>query len=332
MNFAPALPQFVPTNAETQRSPSDAELICAETAARVACREKRFPFASLRVLRVSAFIPLPQFWPRTRLALLITTALTLAGCSKPVAPTEPTPPPALTAEVQQAAVQRGKAIAAETFGLLSSNLQTALQSGGVSNALPFCALTASPLTTGIAAKHGVTLKRVTHQARNPAAKASATELAVLQSFASALTASTNPPPPFATNLIAGQATFFAPIVIANELCLKCHGEPGKDISAENLAIIQQHYPQDEATGFKLGQLRGAWRIDFPLATLPTSRSATVLKASRSNFAVATRMEESEALLRSDVAAAGLRHNRAPVQGFQVPTWLGRNFTPTLQTK
>jgi hypothetical protein len=194
--------------------------------------------------------------------------LALVGCSKPAAPTEaPSQPPALTAEVQQAAVQRGTAIAAETFSLLSSNLQAAIQSGGLSNALPFCSLAASPLTAGMAQKHGVTLRRITHKARNPAGKASEVELAVLQSFAVALAATTNPPPPFATNLISGQATFFAPIVLNNELCLKCHGEPGKDISTENLAVIRQHYPQDEATGFKLGDLRGAWRIDFPLTVL-----------------------------------------------------------------
>ncbi len=192
------------------------------------------------------------------------------GCSKP---TELSPtarqPPALTPEAQQAAIQRGKAIAAETFSLLSSNLQSAIQSGGVSNALPFCSLAASPLTAGMAAKHGVTLRRVTHKARNPAAKAEASELAILNSFAAALAdgSSTNPPPPLATNLIAGQATFFAPIVLNNELCLKCHGQPQVDIAAGNLAVIQQLYPQDEATGFHPGQLRGAWRIDFPLATL-----------------------------------------------------------------
>ena len=108
--------------------------------------------------------------------------------------------------------------------------RSALQSGGISNALPFCSLAASPLTTSMAAKHGVTLKRVTHKTRNPAGKANEAELAVLKFFTSALTTTTNPPPPFATNLVAGQATFFAPIVIAHELCLKCHGEPGRAAS------------------------------------------------------------------------------------------------------
>lgn len=205
--------------------------------------------------------------PATWLVLVL---LVSAGCSKPPAPIPPpaaTPPAALSAQVQTAAMQRGKAIAAETFSLLSSNLQSAIQSGGVSNALPFCSLAASPLTAGMAGKHGVTLRRVTHKPRNPAGRADPTELAVLKHFEASLTG-TNPPPPVVTNFTAGTATFFAPIVLNNELCLKCHGDPDREIGPENAAVIQQLYPQDEATGFKLGQLRGAWRIDIPLASLP----------------------------------------------------------------
>ena len=129
---------------------------------------------------------------------LLIPALALVGCSKSVetAVTPPLPPP-LSPESEAIALQRGKAIAAETFALLSANLQSAIQSGGVSNALPFCSIAASPLTAGMAAKHGVTLKRVTDKARNPAGKANATELAVLEAFASALGSegTTQPPAP-----------------------------------------------------------------------------------------------------------------------------------------
>jgi hypothetical protein len=209
--------------------------------------------------------------PRKPLARwLLIPALALVGCSKSVetAVTPPLPPP-LSPESEAIALQRGKAIAAETFALLSANLQSAIQSGGVSNALPFCSIAASPLTAGMAAKHGVSLKRVTHKARNPAGKADATELAVLEAFASALGsgATTRPPAPFVTNLVSDQATFFAPIVLNNELCLKCHGDPAHDIAPADLALIRSLYPRDEATGFRLGQLRGAWRIDFPRTTL-----------------------------------------------------------------
>jgi hypothetical protein len=207
-----------------------------------------------------------------RLALCLVLPLTLpAGCSKS-SESKPLPATAasrvLPAEVQSAALQRGKAIAAETFSLLSSNLQSAIQQGGVSNALPFCSLAASPLTAGMATKHGVTIRRITHKARNPANRADATELAVLNRFESALIG-TNPPPPLLTNLTGNTVTFFAPILLNNELCLKCHGEPGREIAPANLAVIQRLYPGEEATGFKMGQLRGAWRIDFPLASLPS---------------------------------------------------------------
>lgn len=204
------------------------------------------------------------------------SALTLAllGCHPSTEtadnPTPPPPPPApLTDDLRQLALERGRAIASETFGLLSSNLLAAIQSGGVSNALPFCSLAASPLTAGMASKHGVTLRRVTHKPRHPTARANATELAVIQSFQSALTASasvynaSNPPPPLVTNLGPGRAAFFAPIILNRELCLKCHGEPGKDIQTTDLDVIRRLYPADEATGFRLGDLRGAWRIDFP---------------------------------------------------------------------
>ena len=216
-----------------------------------------------------------DFIPMKRpIQLLVIPLALLTGCSKnPDGPANSisSPLPALSDETRGAALQRGKAIAMETFSLLSSNLQSAIQQGGVSNALPFCSLAASPLTAGMAGKHGVTIRRVTHKARNPAGKADAVELGVLQQFRDALAAMpANPPPPIVTNLTAGTATFFAPIVLNNELCLKCHGEPGKDIQPENVAVIQRLYPQDQATGFKLGELRGAWRIDFPLAKLASS--------------------------------------------------------------
>lgn len=209
---------------------------------------------------------------KSLVTLLAWPLLLLVCCSKtPEAPPPIAPPAPLSAEIRSAAAQRGKAIATEAFSLLSSNLQTAIQQGGVSNALPFCSLVASPLMAGLATKHSVTLRRVTHKARNPAAIANADEVAILKQFEAALPASTNPPPSIVTNFVAGTATFFAPIMLSRELCLQCHGKPGKDIAPENLAVIQRLYPHDEATGFKLGDLRGAWRVDFSSATLAAGR-------------------------------------------------------------
>ena len=178
----------------------------------------------------------------------------------------PASPAALTTAQISRATERGKAIVAETFGLLSTNLQSALASGGVSNALPFCSLAASPLTASMAQKHGVSLRRFTHKPRNPSGMADTVELGFLEHFRKGL-AFTNTIPPMVASVEPGVVTFFAPIVLNNPMCLNCHGEPDKDIKPENLAIIRRLYPQDQATGFQLGELRGAWRIDFPANSL-----------------------------------------------------------------
>jgi len=46
-------------------------------------------------------------------------------------------------------------------------------------------------------------------------------------------------------------------------CLGCHGTEGGDINAKTLKIIKQKYPEDKATGYKEGDLRGWWKITFP---------------------------------------------------------------------
>jgi hypothetical protein len=107
---------------------------------------------------------------------------------------------------------------------------------------------------------------VTHKPRNPKARAQGVEQVVLDEFLAGL-GGTNPPPPLVTNLQSDSVTFFAPIVLQHEVCLRCHGQPNADIFASDLAVIQRLYPADEATGFRLGQLRGAWRIDFPRTSL-----------------------------------------------------------------
>jgi hypothetical protein len=209
---------------------------------------------------------------KTSLLIVSAVASLLVGCSKSDSPTlQQVAGPdsgavALTPEVQREIIQRGRVLAGETFSLLSSNLQSALASGGVTNALPYCSLAASPLTASVGDKHVVKLRRVAQKARNPKDKADPAESAILEHYRNELSKS-NALSPVVTNLQDGILSFFAPIVLTNALCLKCHGQPGKDIAAEHLEIIRRLYPLDEAVGFQLGELRGAWRIDFPAATL-----------------------------------------------------------------
>jgi hypothetical protein len=46
-----------------------------------------------------------------------------------------------------------------------------------------------------------------------------------------------------------------------EICLACHGE---SISPDVATAIREAYPQDQATGFSLGDIRGAFTLSKPL--------------------------------------------------------------------
>lgn len=46
-------------------------------------------------------------------------------------------------------------------------------------------------------------------------------------------------------------------------CLNCHG-PREQIKPEVLALLKQVYPNDQATGYQEGDLRGAITVKIPL--------------------------------------------------------------------
>lgn len=71
-------------------------------------------------------------------------------------------------------------------------------------------------------------------------------------------------PPDTTRLVRRESPeiFFyeRPIVLNNTLCLHCHGEVGADISTADDALLRQQFPQHHATGYRLGQVMGAWQV------------------------------------------------------------------------
>lgn len=158
-------------------------------------------------------------------------------------------------------ISEGQQITQVAFQTLSSNLKQALQEGGVEHALQFCSVEAIPLTDSLSMQYGIELRRASHRPRNPDNRADSLELVSIRQYLQQIRDSSELKP-----LIYRDPTgiaFHAPIRIPGELCLNCHGNPGSDITEKSLAIIQQRYPGDEATGFAVGDLRGVWSIHFP---------------------------------------------------------------------
>lgn len=155
----------------------------------------------------------------------------------------------------------GPKVIAEAFGRLSGALAESIAKNGAAGSLSVCSEKAPQIAKEVAQVHGVTLRRATEKPRNPKNAADELEKSMLNAFAASLAQNDAPKPKVLTES-DGRRAFFAPIVLGNPLCLQCHGKLGEDIKPETHEAILKLYPEDKATGFKIGDLRGLWRVTF----------------------------------------------------------------------
>ncbi len=155
---------------------------------------------------------------------------------------------------------KGMLIAKTTFKHFKSKIQSIGQKEGLPAVVDFCHDNAMKLTDSIGAAHHVVIKRTSHKLRNPDNKPDIDEEAVLNEYLKNQEEQKNMEPVVLKDS-EGYVHFYAPIKI-KQACLQCHGEPGKDIHEEVYKVIKAKYPNDQATGFKEGDLRGIWDIKF----------------------------------------------------------------------
>ena len=153
-------------------------------------------------------------------------------------------------------LQKGDSISAIVQKVLLANVMQAMKSGGPGYAVSFCNEQAMPLTDSLAKAHNCLIQRVSDKYRNPANKLTAQDQEIWTKIASAATANT------LSGSENGQVVFYKPIKIAMPACLACHGTAGKEMDPKTFEIIKQKYPDDLATGYKEGDLRGLWKITF----------------------------------------------------------------------
>ena len=154
---------------------------------------------------------------------------------------------------------RGAEIVSGTFQTLSANLKEAIGRGGVPEAISYCNLNASPLVDSLSQLHKVVIKRTSHKLRNPRNLATDAEANVIDLYQKNMKQKIVPQ---AQVEVSDQAVhYYAPIILM-EACLKCHGKQGTDISDSDYQVIASQYPQDQAVGFKVGELRGIWSLSF----------------------------------------------------------------------
>lgn len=160
-------------------------------------------------------------------------------------------------------------LGAEITGQLGMNLlaqlETALSTGGPAMAVEICQAVAQPIT-GAATEDfpGVTVRRTSLRVRNPVNAPDATDRAVLERWASepptAEGNDTDLPPHEVVRSEDGTRRYYRPIM-TQPVCLTCHG-PETALAPAVKPMLAKHYPEDEAVGFEVGELRGAFRVEI----------------------------------------------------------------------
>lgn len=183
---------------------------------------------------------------------LLLLALTASACATKV--------PNEAAQMQH--LEESRKTAQEFMQTLGGALKKQLETGGAESAIGVCKQIAPALVAEYS-KNGRVVKRVSLKTRN---KVQGTpdnwEKEVLEGFdqgqregkpAASMEMATT------TEETDGRWFRYMKAIPTQPMCLQCHGKPA-DISAGVKTVLTKEYPEDKATGYSAGEIRGAISI------------------------------------------------------------------------
>lgn len=147
---------------------------------------------------------------------------------------------------------------------LKGKLVQAMKSGGPAAAVGVCHAAAPEIAAAKSTATGWRVARTALKLRNPQNTPDAWERSVLEEFLAKAEkgADLSTLERYETVSQNGKRVFrYMKAIPVGKPCLICHGPA---VKAELLQSIKEHYPGDQATGFKLGELRGAFTITQPI--------------------------------------------------------------------
>lgn len=192
-----------------------------------------------------------------RLLLTLFCFAPILGCGR-----EQTPSPATSPEARAQYIDQSKPIAQRFMTTLKAELQQALAQGGPAGAIEVCKSVSPRLEAEFQQQHPdlAALRRVSTKTRNPQTHTpTAAEADLLRRMEAAVIEGQEPQP--AALAADNQVTVLLPIRISEPTCLMCHGDPATFPQSLRDAL-NTHYPSDQATGYELGDFRGALALTW----------------------------------------------------------------------
>ncbi|MED5372895.1 MAG: DUF3365 domain-containing protein [Myxococcota bacterium] len=181
------------------------------------------------------------------------------ACNRAPAPQAPEPAPVeATGPIDQedpaqraaatSAIVQGDAAIKKLGSTLKARVVEAMQAGGPTAAIPACQADA-PTLTAAAGADNVKVGRSSLKLRNPANDGPPWVTAWLKEQDGKRAAAVKG----STEVVDGTVRMVRPIPVEPK-CLACHGG---QLAPETQAALSAAYPQDQATGYNAGDLRGA---------------------------------------------------------------------------
>jgi hypothetical protein len=161
---------------------------------------------------------------------------------------------------QKTYIENSKKLAMNAGSILKGRLTNAIENGGIINGISVCNVVAQQLMDSISLANGTKIKRTGIKTRNDKNSPDQKDLMVLDEMTKKQKSGIVPSP-VAIKQDNKIVNVYIPIM-TEALCLNCHGKAGKDIKPDVYALIREKYPNDEATGYSLGELRGMWVIQM----------------------------------------------------------------------
>jgi hypothetical protein len=188
--------------------------------------------------------------------LLLTGALGLAllcGACDEDRPAEPAEAPQVAQQhaAEEAALARAEAAATELGRTLKQRLSAAMAEGGPPAAMAVCADEAQALTRQVGDRTNTSVGRSSLNLRNPKNEGPEWVREWLVAHGDRPATEARP----VARVTDGRAQVVRPIATEG-MCLTCHGPPAS-IPPAVQTLLRERYPDDAATGFQEGDLRGA---------------------------------------------------------------------------
>ncbi len=143
---------------------------------------------------------------------------------------------------------------------LKSSLTQSMTRSGPTGSIQVCKATAPAIAKQLSEEYGAKVGRTSLKVRNPGNTADDWQRETLMSFETRRQAGEMPRDIETFEVMPGGPARFMKAIGTQPLCISCHGE---NIAPAIKQAILHEYPQDQATGFRVGDIRGAFSIDWP---------------------------------------------------------------------